>query len=361
MLNYITWDLSPTLFSIGNFSLRWYSLLLSLGFIIGYLILQRIFKNEGVSEKDFSIFVRYLFFSTIIGLRLGHCFFYEPVYFLTHPLEILKVWKGGLASHGAALGIVIGLFLYVRKYKKSFIWILDRVVIIVCIVGSLVRLGNLMNSEIVGSPSEFKGSFLFVNSIDKYLVKPNKTFIADSRIKPAHKDTLVDGISYTKMLLEVDFKKNFKKEDIANKLAAVFPELLASKKSMRSNLKLFKSPEIRVKTNASVNTAMLSVWAMPRLPSQLFESVFYALLFIILYLLYRRNKERLTGGVFFSSFLVALFVFRFLIEFLKKDQVEFESGMLLNMGQVLSIPFIVVGVVLLIYSLRRKKVLSFSR
>lgn len=361
MFNYITWDVSPILFSIGSYNLKWYSLLLTSGFIIGFFIIRRIFEKEGVLEKDFSIFIRYLFFSTIIGLRLGHCFFYDPIYYLKNPLEILMVWEGGLASHGAALGIVIGLMVYVRKYKKSFLWILDRVVIMVCLVGAMVRVGNLMNSEIIGSPTSSKTAFLFVNSIDKYLVKNNPNVISGYRLSKTNKDTVVQDITYAQMKLELEFKKGFSEQYIMQNMSNVFSKTLKQSKSMQTNIRLFNEPIVTVEGRRGANVALFNMWVIPRFPAQLFEALFYVLLFIILLLVYIRNKLHLYGGLLFSSFLLALFVYRFLIEFIKKEQVEFESNMLLNMGQLLSIPFIFAGITLLIYALKQRKVLSFSK
>lgn len=361
MLDYVLWDVSPVIITVGKISIRWYSLLISSGFLVGFLIIRRIFEKEGVAEKDFSKFIQYLFFSTVIGLRLGHCLFYDPVYYLTHPLEILKVWEGGLASHGAALGIAIGLFFYVRKYKKSFVWILDRVIIIVCIIGAMVRVGNLMNSEIIGSPTDSKKAFLFVNSIDKYLVKKNSAIFEDSRLQKTGIDTVVDGITYTKLKLEIDFHKQYDERYIKQNMSTVFPKILLSRKSMAANLKLFSDPEILVKTRKGGRTAELFVWAIPRFPSQLFEAIFYAMLFVIYLSVYRRKNRVITSGVFFSSFLIVLFVFRFLIEFIKKEQVDFESSMFFNMGQLLSIPFIIAGIILLVISLKNKKQLTFSK
>lgn len=361
MLNYILWDVSPVIATVGKISIRWYSLLISSGFLVGFLIIRKIFEKEGVSENDFSKFIQYLFFSTIIGLRLGHCLFYDPVYYLTHPLEILKVWEGGLASHGAALGILTGLFLYVRKYKKSFVWILDRVIIIVCIVGAMVRVGNLMNSEIIGSPTNSKTAFLFVNSIDKYLVKKNKGVFEDSRIYKMGKDTVVNGITYTKMGLEIDFKKQYTKNYITQNMKTVFPKMLEERKSIKANLKLFSPPEFEIKPHKGGLTASTEIWAIPRFPSQLFEAIFYALMFIVYFTIYNRKGKQIYSGVFFGSFLIVLFVFRFLIEFIKKEQVDFETTMLFNMGQLLSVPFIIAGVLILFIALKKKVQLNFSK
>ncbi len=125
---------------IGNFAVRWYGLLFASGFVFGYYLMKRIFKNEGLGDATLDRLTVYVAIGTIVGARLGHCFFYEPEYYLARPLEILKVWHGGLASHGAAIGILLALWLFVRKERKPFIWAIDRVVIVVALAGALIRL-----------------------------------------------------------------------------------------------------------------------------------------------------------------------------------------------------------------------------
>ena len=162
ILNYITWNADPVLFSIGSLQVRWYGLLWALGFLFGYMIMKRIYKREKMTDDSLDKLLVYMLVSTILGARLGHCLFYEPDYYLSHPIEILKIWEGGLASHGGAIGILIGLFIYARKEKKPYIWILDRIVIVVCLVGALIRCGNVMNHEIYGTPTSLPWGFVFM-------------------------------------------------------------------------------------------------------------------------------------------------------------------------------------------------------
>jgi prolipoprotein diacylglyceryl transferase len=196
---------------------------------------------------------------TVIGARLGHCLFYSPGYYLSNPLEILMVWKGGLASHGATIGILIALYLYTKKKKENILWLLDRIVIVTAIGGASVRFGNLFNSEIIGKATDVPWAFIF---------------------------TSVDDI--------------------------------------------------------------------PRHPAQLYESIAYIILFFILLFLYIKKWKQLNRGFLFGLFLILLFSSRFFIEFYKENQSGFEAGMLLNMGQVLSIPFIITGVIFIFRSLKSK-------
>jgi len=260
LLSYITWDVSPELFSVGPITVRWYGLLFAMAFIIGYNIMQWIYKKEGKATNEVEQLAIYMIIGTVVGARLGHCLFYNPEYYLSNPLEILMVWKGGLASHGASIGILIALYYYSKKQKESFLWYLDRVVIVTAIGGASIRLGNLFNSEIIGKATDVSWAFIFT-----------------------------------------------------------------------------------------------SVDSTPRHPTQLYESLAYIIIFIILLMLYKKKWKQFNNGFLFGLFLIMLFSFRFFVEFLKENQSDFEAGMTLNMGQLLSIPFIIIGVFFFIRSLRSKE------
>jgi phosphatidylglycerol---prolipoprotein diacylglyceryl transferase len=261
----VPWDVNPEIFRIGQFAIRWYGLLFASSFFFGYLIFRKIFANEGISEEVLDKLTVYTAIGTIVGARLGHCFFYEPSYYLAHPLEILAVWHGGLASHGAAIGILLALWLFTRNVKKPYMWILDRIVIVVALAGFFIRMGNLMNSEIYGVETTLPWGFVFLRNGE----------------------------------------------------------------------------------------------TVPKHPTQIYEALAYLLIFVLLLRLYWRKKGEFISGLLFSLFLILVFTFRFFVEFVKEDQVSFESGMKLNMGQLLSIPFVLFGIGLLIYSVRnniRKKI-----
>jgi prolipoprotein diacylglyceryl transferase len=204
-----------------------------------------------------------MIFGTVIGARLGHCLFYNPEYYLSNPIEIFKVWEGGLASHGAAIGILTAIYLFAKKKKNyPMLWTLDRIVIVVALAGTFIRLGNLFNSEIIGTPTEVSWAFVF---------------------------TAVDDI--------------------------------------------------------------------PRHPAQLYESIAYFIIFLILLFIYYKGIEKNKNGLLFGLFLLLVFTFRFFVEFLKENQSGFEESLVLNMGQLLSIPFVIVGIVFIIksFNLKTKK------
>jgi phosphatidylglycerol---prolipoprotein diacylglyceryl transferase len=169
ILNYITWNVSDEIFRFdlpvfGSVALRWYGLLFASGFVLGQIILTRMYRAEKIAEKWVDVITLYMIVGTVVGARLGHCLFYEPEVYLKDPIRILKVWEGGLASHGATIGILLALYLYSRKFRFDYLWVLDRIVIVVALGGALIRLGNLMNSEIVGKATDVPWAFIFVRN-----------------------------------------------------------------------------------------------------------------------------------------------------------------------------------------------------
>ena len=259
----ITWSVNPDILHIGGFHLKWYSILFVSGlFPIGYYIVRSFYKREGVSLKTLDPLLYALLIGTLVGARLGHVLFYDPVYYFSHPWKILMTWEGGLASHGGAIGVLLAVWWYWNKYGKkngfSFLWVVDRLVIAVCFAGALIRLGNLFNSEIYGGPTNLPWGFIFT---------------------------------------------------------------------------------LRGET-------------VPKHPTQIYEALSYTILGLCLLWMYWKKLPKLKSGTIFGIFLIVLFGMRFLIEFIKQPQVEFEENMILNMGQWLSVPFIIAGIVILIWSLR---------
>jgi len=258
---YIIWQVSPDMFSIGPVTLRWYGFLFALGFLIGMLVMQWIFRVEGRARHDVDRLFQYVVIGALVGARLGHCLFYDPAYYLTHPIAILKIWEGGLASHGNGIGLFITLYLYARNTPgQTYLWILDRLSIATALAGTFIRLGNLFNSEILGTPTDVPWAFIFAR-----------------------------------------------------------------------------------------------VDAIPRHPVQLYESVAYACIFLMLLMLYRRKRTAILPGQLLGAFCTATFGIRFILEFLKVPQAAFGHEFFLNMGQLLSIPFIILGVWMLLHSRRYAK------
>jgi prolipoprotein diacylglyceryl transferase len=263
----VTWDVNPVMFHIGSFEVMWYGLSWMLAILIGALFFMNFTKREGLNPAIADSVFWWGTLATIIGARLGHCLFYEPVYYLQHPLEILNIRQGGMASHGAAVGMLIGFWCFARRNKLPYIWGMDRLTIPVTVGGAIVRLGNLMNSEIYGRPTDLPWGFEFV--------------------RDRHWSMALD---------------------------------------------------------------MGGSGALPVHPTQIYEALCYLLTFVVLVLLYYRwDVGRKRPGLLFGVGLTGIFVSRFFIEFIKNPQVAREIGMTLDIGQWLSIPFIIVGILMVVW------------
>ena len=302
-MNYITWNVDPELFSIGSLSVRWYGLCWALGFFIGYFVMRNIYRHEKINDDWMDKLLIYMLVFTVVGARLGHCLFYEPKEYLSHPLDILKIWEGGLASHGGAIGILLCLWLYVRNYNKStkkakdekqrisYIWILDRIVVPVCIVGALIRCGNVMNHEIYGTPTSLPWGFVFLRGAEQ-------------------------------------FCGTFDNYTACTAWDAPCPP---------------------------------SEW-LPCHPTGLYEAFFCLVaLVILLWMYYKRDLGNKQPGLMFGTFLVIIFGSRIGIEFLKNvqviEEIEMRKNYIFDIGQWLSIPFVLIGIGMIVWSfVHRKKV-----
>lgn len=267
-LSYITWTAQPEIFHAGNFAIRWYGVLFALGFACGYFIILNFLKKEKMPVKLLDQLTTYMVIATVIGARLGHCLFYEPAYYLSNPVEILKVWEGGLASHGAAIGILIAIYFFSRKNKVHFLWTIDRIAIVTALAGFFIRMGNLMNSEIFGRPTALPWGFIYTNASDP-----------EQRLDPRH-------------------------------------------------------------------------------PTQIYEGLSYLLIFLLMMYIYYKKDGKPREGMMISLFFILVFGVRFFVEFLKEPQVDWEIGMSLNMGQWLSIPFVLLGAFGLYWINRKKSLVS---
>ena len=259
-MEHFVWNADPEIFSIGSLSLRWYGLLFVSGFLIGFYIMSWIFKQEGKDPADLDRWLFYIFGGAVIGARLGHCLFYDPAFYLANPLEILFIWKGGLASHGGTVGVLLGTWLFSRKREESALWLLDRLAIPTALASALIRLGNFFNSEILGVATDSKFGVIFAR-----------------------------------------------------------------------------------------------VSQVPHHPAQLYESVSYLLTFIILFFIYSKYRTRTGEGLYLGIMMLGIFAARFFIEFIKPEYATYNIGINLNLGQLLSLPFIVLGIVMIILALRKSE------
>lgn len=276
MLSYITWNVDPVLFHLGPLTVRWYGLMFVIGFILGYKIMERMFRHEGAPEKWLGTLLIYVIVGTVVGARLGHVFFYAWDYYSQHPWDILKTWEGGLASHGGTIALMIAVVLFsIFVSKRSPLWTFDRLVIPIALVGALIRIGNLMNHEIYGHPTDLPWGFRFITNLNPWM---------------------------------------------------------------------YGQPPI---------------YSDPSHPTQIYEALCYLALFGLLMWMYWKKNAEERPGLIFGVFFIVLFGCRFIIEYVKEVQEPFEVDMIarwgINMGQLLSIPFVLFGIYLVIHAYMRPR------
>ena len=369
MISYIIWNGSPEIFSINSlgFALRWYGLLFALGFLISQQVLYYIYRQEDKPEKDVDTLTIYMVLATILGARLGHVIFYQPELFITDPLSILLPFElspfrftglQGLASHGGAFGILFALWLYSRKKKpgQNYIQVLDRIVIVVALTGALIRLGNFFNSEIVGLPSNNPLSVVFINRVTEGIKDYKGENNPTEFIKVEKDRTLPEGSNGRMPInIYVIFKKGISQSDAVSFVEGDVKHFLTYyNEFVDEPVMIPLNYKMDVDSNGNL-AAKVSTFGIARHPAQLYESISCVILFIILFLMWRKDKAKIPSGRIFGVFMIVLWSLRFAYEFLKENQVSFEDELPLNMGQILSIPLVIVGVFILIWSFRNQK------
>jgi len=258
-MDYFVWNIDPIAISVGFAKIRWYGLMFASAFISSYLLMTWIYKREGKNDKDIDDLLTYTAVGIIVGARLGHCLFYDPGFYLSHPLKILAIWEGGLASHGAILGILVALYFFQRRVEESYVWFIDRVSIVSALGASFIRTGNFFNSEIVGGPATVPWAVVF----------------------------------------------------------------------QRVDL-------------------------LPRHPVQLYEAISYAVIFLLLLVMYKTIDTIKKPSIIFSTFLVTVFTARFFLEFVKTKQASYDNEFWMTTGQMLSIPFVIAGLFYIALSIFKK-------
>lgn len=371
-LNFIVWSGSPELFSfespIGPISLRWYGILFALGFLISQQLLYYIHKKEGKPEADVETLTIYMIVATILGARLGHVIFYQPEIIWEDPLGILLPFEfspefrftglQGLASHGAAIGILFALWLYSRKKKpnQNYMQVLDRIVILVALTGALIRFGNFFNSEILGKPTSFPTGIVFVSQASNALKGDPKRPSNPVEAVTVKRDVNAPDTIPGKMPLQilVLFKPGMPEQEAQYYVNSELQErLFYAQESVESptglglNFSTVRDPQ------SNQVLARIKINGIRRHPAQLYESISCVILFIVLFAIWNKHKVNLPDGRIFGLFLIILWTLRFLYEFLKENQVSFEDKLPINMGQILSIPLIIVGILILARSYRK--------
>jgi prolipoprotein diacylglyceryltransferase len=319
-----------------------------ISFVLGQYGMQYVFKRENVNPKLMDSLVYWMVGATIIGARLGHVFFYDWGYYSENPGEILKVWKGGLASHGAAIAIVLAMIYWSKKLaKKHPVWTLDRIVIVVALAGGFIRMGNWFNSEIYGAPANSAVETVFVEAaragIERGYAGNLKSITFEKTDDVLHTDSLdLPIISATLTFYKLNLEQT--KAYAENYLHGI----LSNQNPDNRNLWVNKNPEVSVYEDESGAHAVVKMFGIPRYPTQLFEAAGYWLIFVLLAWMYLKQNAGQYRGRLFGTFLIGVFGFRFFIEYYKEIQVSFEQGMSLNMGQWLSIPLVLAGFFLLL-------------
>ncbi len=332
-------------------------MLFALGFIISQQFMVYFFRKEGQDESLVDKLTIYMVLATIIGARLGHVLFYEPDKYLSDPIEILKVWEGGLASHGAAVAILFALWLYSKRTPgQSYLWVVDRIVIVTAMTGALIRFGNLMNSEIGGKDTGTDSGFVYARDTEEILETLKVPFESIDAYKPADRAGELQGNGIVPVNFELKISKgNFSKEDLSSILERDIKYALTQFKSSKEYLaEPVESPlnfEIAEQPDGYLVT--VKTFGRAKYPTQIYESVSYFLIFLILLGLWSKYKSRLPDGLLLGLFLILVFGMRFVWEFLKENQVDFEQSMQFNMGQILSVPLVLIGIVLVGLALKK--------
>ena len=354
LLSYIIWSPNPNIFVIPGLDhpVRWYGLLFALGFIFSQQIMVWIFRKEGKPEKHVEKLTVYMVLATIIGARLGHCLFYDPARYLANPLEILKVWEGGLASHGGALGILVALYLFSKKFPYSYLWILDRIVIVVALTGALIRTGNFFNSEIEGKETYSNFGVVYAGYTEEYLktdgdiesidFEPNASEgSSPGRVPLAIKMTYKPGVQFDLQ------KQQLIEGNLAFNLSRL-PDVIEHID--------FGEGALNYRTYQANGQTVVELYAtgIVRHAAQMYEAIYCLILMGLLFLFWHKKRATLPSGFNFALFMIILWSARFIDEFFKMNQVAFEDSMTLNMGQWLSIPLALFGMGLMFWLFTKK-------
>jgi phosphatidylglycerol---prolipoprotein diacylglyceryl transferase len=369
ILSYIIWNGSPEIFNIGSFALRWYGLFFALGFLISQQILYYMYEKEGKPQKDVDTLTIYMVIATIIGARLGHVIFYDPQIITEDPVSIFLPFQfspfrftglQGLASHGGAIGILLALWLYARKRKpgQNYFQVLDRIVILVALTGALIRFGNYFNSEIIGKPTDGSLGVVFVNRLTEELKEREINDEPAVSSVGYHRNDSIPRGSNGRVPLSVYI---FFNPQVSNGEANSFVQfgvrdLLANRLYQFFDESAQEFDYQIVQQKDGTFAARINTFGIARHPAQLYEAISCVLLFALLLAIWAHYKENLPQGRNFGIFLIVCFGLRFLYEFLKEPQEAFEEDLVLYMGQILSIPLVLAGIGVLIYSFRKRDV-----
>lgn len=351
---FISWDVNPNIIE-SPIMVRYYGLLMAISFITGYYMVRKFLVNEGEDPEWIDKFLFYTLIGGVVGARLGHVFFYDWADYKNNLLDIFKIWEGGLASHGGAIGVIISTWLLSKRVtKKNILWALDKIVIATAIAACFIRVGNLMNSEIIGAKSESDSAFFFQyeaeNAIERYFSWEDKS--ATAVVEPSDRVIEIDGFTYPLAKVSIQLPV----ELIGNE-SNYYERFEVSNVNNYNNANdhyftVKSEPEIM--GGESGSTIVTTVGLIPRIPTQIIESVTYLFIFFLLFVGYWKKHWYKKQGLLFGLFLTLLFSARFIIEFWKEHQ-TLDGGASLNMGQWLSVPAICIGLFFVARALMNKQ------
>ena len=315
------------------------------------------FKKEGKNPALVDQLTIYMVLGTIIGARLGHVLFYEPEKYLGNPLDILKIWEGGLASHGAAISLPIALWIFCRRNQgMRYLWVVDRIVIVIALTGALIRTGNLMNSEIGGKDTNSDTGIVYARDTEEILNTLRVPIESIEAYKPLDREGEIQGTGIVPVNFDLVISKgNYTKESLESVLTQDIKYALTQFNSSKEFLaEPLNTPlQLEIKEQASSYLVTVKTLGRVKYPTQVFEAVTYLLIFLLLLSLWMKYKSKLPDGLLFGLFFILVFGSRFGWEFFKEVQVDFEQSMQLNMGQLLSIPLITIGLIMVIRALKK--------
>ncbi|WP_425389521.1 prolipoprotein diacylglyceryl transferase [Ekhidna sp.] len=359
ILNYIIWTVDPAIFTIPftDYAPRWYGVLFALGFLLSQQVFFKIFKTEGRPEKDVERITGYMVIATIVGARLGHCLFYNPDYYLSNPIKILMIWEGGLASHGGALGIIVAIWLFCRKYNYRFLWVIDRMVIVAALTGAMIRTGNLFNSEMEGTLTNSNTGVVYARATHDVLNYSED--VDDVRfIKGGEMQSEKAGFVPITAIIEYRRGYQFELNDkmfVENQLK----NALSRYTEVKEHVDFGEGP-LAYKNYEKDGKEIVEIYALGKVrhAAQLYEALYCVILMIVLYWLWSKKRDVLPQGFNFALFMIVLWSLRFVDEFFKMNQEAFEDNLTLNMGQILSIPLTVAGIIMMVWVYRQDRKMS---
>ena len=363
MTSYIVWD--PMREIIKDIQPPvWYSVLFAMGFIIGYQIMVNIFKKEKHDPTNVDTLTVYMVLATIIGARFGHLAFYEPERFFSNPLIFFRTWEGGLASHGAVIGILPALYLYAnyvvdsslsplkfkflkkKRERQSYLWIVDRIVITIALAGAFIRLGNFVNSEIIGKPTESEYGVVF-GRVAEEMIEDRIQGIESAEASKGTHEPLEPGIVPVDLTITFE-NRGISEDEVRTIVNSSVQRIITSYPSTEHYSQPNQSLDFDIEIIDRKVSATVHTWGISRHPTQLYEAATCLLLFIILLAIWMKYKDRTVDGLYLGIFLIWIFGLRWFHELFKENQVAFEDDLSYNMGQLLSIPLVLLGVFILI-------------